>query len=60
MKLSTITSPYNGKENFIDDFNKMSELTIQLHFLKIRSFIKPSERFQFLETSSATGLEKVS
>jgi hypothetical protein len=59
-KLSTITDPYNGKDGFIEDFNKMAEITIQLHFLKIKSYIKPLEKFQFLETSSATGLEKVS
>jgi hypothetical protein len=60
MKLSTITDPFNGKVGFIEEFNTMSEITIDLHFKKINSFIKPLENFSFLETSSAPRLERVS
>lgn len=60
MKLSTITDPFKGKEGFIEEFNILSEITIDLHFKKINSFIKPLENFSFLETSSAPRLERVS
>lgn len=60
MKLSTITDPFNGKVGFINEFNILSAITIDLHFKRINKLVKPLENFSFLETSSAPQLERVS
>lgn len=60
LNLSTITNLYNGKENYIEDFNGNVKFLIKRHFTPIKSFVKPLSQFQFLETSSMPGTEPVS
>jgi hypothetical protein len=60
LKLSTITNLYNGKDNYVNDFNSEVTFLIKRHLLPIKKLIKPLSQFQFLETSSLPGLEKVS
>jgi hypothetical protein len=60
LKLSTITNLYNGKDNYVNIFNSEVTFLIKRHLLPIKKLIKPLSQFQFLETSSMPGLEKVS
>jgi hypothetical protein len=60
LNLSTITNPFNGKEGFIETFNFENKILIDRHFSKIKGFVKPLSLFQFLETSSFSGTERVS
>jgi hypothetical protein len=61
LNLSTITDLYNGKDNYVNDFNLNVKILINRFFTeKIKDNHKPLSKFQFLETASMSKTEKVS
>jgi len=61
LKLSTITKPFEGSEEYLFSIIDLSNSIIKKHLKsKILHSFKPLEKFLFLETSSNPGVEKTS
>lgn len=60
LKLSTITKPFDGSLEFLNSLENDIINIVNKHFTEIKTSYKPSDSFQFLETSSYPGKEKVS
>jgi hypothetical protein len=61
LKLSTITKPFEGSEEYLNSIIELSDSIINKHLKKrILNSFKPLEKFLFLETSSNPGVEKTS
>jgi hypothetical protein len=61
LKLSTITKPFEGSEEYLNSIIELSDSIIKKHLKKkILNSFKPLEKFLFLETSSNPGVEKTS
>jgi hypothetical protein len=61
LKLSTITKPFDGDEEFLKQVLKDSKFIIESHFKKpIRRAFFPLMKFSFLESASNPGVIKTS